>query len=57
MSVIKGPLVLTDVTVRPHPPGKAVAQVSTDQVVAGAGVDANPFFTLIGVWKNVNVSH
>lgn len=53
----KAASVLTDVTVWPRPPRKAVAQVSPDQVVAGAGVGADVYFTLIGVWEKGKASH
>lgn len=56
-SVIKVLSLLTDVTVGSHPSRKAVTQVSTDQVMTGASVDANAHFALIGVYRKVKVSH
>lgn len=49
MSVIKIPFLLTDVTVWSRPPRQTVTQVAADQVMTGASVDANAYFTLIGV--------
>lgn len=51
LSFISFPFILTDVTVRPCPPRKAVTQVSSDQVATRAGVDADTHFTLVGVWR------
>lgn len=48
-------LQLTDVTVLPRPTREAFAEVSTNQVAAGVGVDTRLAVTFIGIWKDRRV--
>lgn len=45
-------LQLTDVTVLTHPTGDALAEVPSNQVAAGVGVDTRLAITFVGIYES-----